>query len=851
MQRSGKLPVSASIPDLARALDREGVALLAAPPGAGKTTLIPLALLEQPWLAGRRIIMLEPRRLAARAAARRMSFLLGESVGKCVGFRIRNETVVSDATRIEVVTEGVLTRIIQDDPALEEYGIVIFDEFHERNLHGDIGLALTLQARDVLREDLRILVMSATLDVEGIAAFLGGAAVVRSEGKSFPVAVQYMAPRREQTAVELTAGIISRALREIDGDVLVFLPGMGEIVRVQGDLEARDDIPAAIHVLHSSVSLEQQDAALRPAASGTRKVILATSIAETSLTIEGVHAVVDSGLSRVPRYSPRSGLTRLETVRVSRASAEQRAGRAGRIAPGKCYRLWDEHEQHGLLERAVPEILEADLAPLLLELAASGIRDASELRWLQAPPAAALNAARELLQQLGAVDERGSVTEHGKQMNRLALHPRLSHMVLAARALRLVPLACDVAALLQERDVLKAERSGEDVDLRTRVQLLNRARKSGAGAPARRSPANANAAALERVMRESERLRRATSAGDAPADAPADERAAGVVLAFAYPDRIAARRDAAGSRFLLRSGTGTALPMSQELSAAEMIVVADIDGRKPESRIWLAAPVDVEDIRLHFAGEIALATAHEWDESSRAVRTVTRESLGAIVLRETSSAAEDPDVAAQILLDQLKESRLMSLPWSAGPRSMRLRIQFLHHHDRTWPDISDAALLEGADVWLLPHLRGMRSMADLRQLDLTQILFDAIGRKRRAELDHLAPSHLQVPTGSRIAVDYSDPEAPLVSVRLQEMFGLADTPRVLGGMVPLTIQLLSPAGRPVQITRDLAGFWRTSYFEVRKEMRGRYPRHSWPEDPMAAMPTRRTKRRDATDSRAE
>ncbi len=783
--------------------------------------------------------MLEPRRLAARAAARRMASLIGEQAGDTVGYRVRNDTLVSKGTRIEVVTEGILTRIVQNDPGLEEYGLVIFDEFHERNLHGDLGLALALQSQDVLRKDLRILVMSATLDIARVSSLLGKAPSIHCAGKQFPVDIQYYPPRAGLSPESAVPGAVKRALRDSKGDILVFLPGMGEIARVESELRTLDEMQRGIdiHTLHSSIPAERQDAAIRPSLAGIRKIVLATSIAETSITIDGVTAVVDSGLSRVPRFSPRTGLTRLETVRVSRASAEQRAGRAGRTAPGTCYRIWNEHEQHSLLERWVPEILDADLVPMLLDLAVAGVREVGELRWLDEPPDAALSTARQILTQLGAIDATGRATEHGKEMSRLALHPRLAHMVLKSRALRLMPLACDVAALLEERDIVRSDTRGEDVDLRTRVQILNRWRNRGPGT--RSAPADTDAGALDRVLRESERLRKATRAGDAVAD----ERAAGLLLAFAYPDRIALRRDAVSSRFLLRNGTGAALPVSQALSRAEMIVVADLDGRKPESRVWLAAPVDTADIITHFGDQIEVESAHEWDDDTRSVRAIRRERLGAMVLRETAAVPTDAGEAARILAARLIDSKLTLVPWSDSARALRERVGFLRHHDPAWPDFSDEGLLATANEWLAPQLQGLRSLADVKRLDMTDVLMEMIGWQLRRKLDDLAPSHIAVPSGSQIPVDYSDPQAPMIAVRLQELFGLADTPRVLGGRVPVTVQLLSPARRPVQVTRDLASFWRTSYFDVRKEMRGRYPRHHWPENPMEAEATRRTKRR--------
>jgi ATP-dependent helicase HrpB len=838
LSRAGDLPVTTTLDELASALSANSAVILVAPPGAGKTTVVPLSLADSPWLGGKRIIMLEPRRVAARAAARRMSWLLNERVGTSVGFRVRNETRVGPKTRIEVVTEGVLTRMLHEDSALEDFGLVIFDEFHERTLQGDLGLALTLQTQALLREDLRILVMSATLDVDAVSRVLGGAPVVQSEGRSFPVDVKYTPARTGQGLDGAVLMTVRRALVQHSGDILVFLPGIGEINQVARGLGAVEEaMGAAVHILHSSTPAEAQDAAISPSSDGRRKIVLASSIAETSITIDGVVVVVDSGFARAPKFSPRTGLTRLETVRVSRASAQQRAGRAGRTAPGVCFRIWNEHDQQSLPERAQPEILEADLAPLSLELAAAGVADTGVLRWINPPPAAALSTARQLLAQLQALDERGNITRHGREMSRLALHPRLAHMVLKSRELRLLPLACDVAALLGERDVVRTTKSGEDVDLRSRVAQLNKFRKQGDASAV--APANVDRAALERVSREAAQLRKATRANELPGD----ERATGLLLALAYPDRVALRRDKVSSRFLMVNGTGAALPMSQALSASEMIVVADLDGRKPESRIWLAAPVDAEDIVAHFGDLIEKSSLHTWDDNTNSVRLLQRERLGALVLREASAPPVDLVEAAQILSARVAEARLAPLPWTAAARAAQERVAFLRAHGADIADISDAALLRDAGEWLPAQLHGRTSWSDLKSVDLFALLMAMIGWKKKAELDELAPTHIVVPTGSAISVDYSDPQAPMLAVRLQELFGLAATPRVMGGKVAVTIQMLSPAGRPVQVTRDLAGFWSTSYFEVRKEMRGRYPKHEWPEKPMEAKATRRAKGR--------
>ena len=846
------LPIDTVIPELAAALGGGTSAVLQAPPGAGKTTGVPPALLEAPWLRGQRIIMLEPRRLATRAAARRMAYLRNERVGDTVGFRVRGETRVGRATRIEVVTEGILTRMVQRDPSLDGVGLVIFDEFHERSLDADLALALTLETRDVLRPDLRVLIMSATLDGARVARLLGDAPVVTSEGRAFPVETRYIDRRADQRIEDAVAAVVRRALVADEGDVLVFLPGAGEIRRAADVLTSRD-LPSGVRVLplHGTMSAEAQDDAIAPSPAGTRKVVLATSIAETSLTIEGVRVVIDSGLARVPKFSPRTGMTRLETVRVSRASADQRRGRAGRVSPGVCYRLWAEHDQHQLLADPPPEILEADLAPLALELAVAGVADPGTLRWLDTPPPAAYAQARELLAELGALDAAAGdasaarATAHGRRMAELPMHPRLAHMVVRAHGLGAVARACDLAALLSERDPIRGEGPATpDADIETRLALL----RDRGGAPA---GMRIDADALRRIRAESDRIRRSLGEVATAAPSPADQRhdsgpapTAGVLLSFAYPDRIGQLRAPRSGKFLLRNGNGAALADAQSLSDSPYIVVAELDGRRPESRVFLAASIERADIERHFAEQIVTEQELAWDPRERAVTARELERLGAIVLAERRLRDADPEAVSAALLDGVRREGIDSLPWSDGAKSVRRRLAFLHHVDASWPDVSDAALIDSLGAWLAPFVGRARSLADLARVDLAAALLSLLSWERRALLDELAPTHVTVPTGSRIPVDYSDPDAPVLAVRLQEMFGLADTPRIARGQVPLTIHLLSPAHRPVQVTRDLAGFWRTSYFDVRKDMRGRYPRHHWPDDPLSAEPTRRAKRRD-------
>jgi ATP-dependent helicase HrpB len=828
------LPVDEVLPELLAALRTAGAAVLQAPPGAGKTTRAPLALLDEPWLAGAKVVMLEPRRLAARAAARFMARTLGEEPGGTVGYRVRMETRAGPRTRVEVVTEGVLTRMLQADPALDGIGAVIFDEFHERSLHADLGLALTLQARELLRPDLRIAVMSATLDGAPVAALLGGAPVVTSEGRAHPVETRYL-PRPAEGRIEgAAARTVREAVERERGDVLVFLPGAAEIHRT-AEMLADPPLPAGVRVipLYGDLPPEAQDEAIAPSPPGRRKVVLATAIAETSLTIEGVRVVVDAGRMRVPRFSPRTGMTRLETVPVSRASAEQRRGRAGRLEPGVCYRLWTEAEQAGLVPHGTPEIRDADLAPLALELAAWGAADPAELRWLDPPPAGAFAQARELLAELGALDAAGALTPHGREMAALPLHPRLAHMLLRGREAGHGALACDLAALLAERDVFRRAADTPEADLRLRLHAL---RDLSAG---RRLPARADAGALRRVLAEAREWRRRLGVSRDEAGDPAD---AGTLLALAYPDRVGRRRGAPG-RYLLRSGRGAALDVHDPLAASEWIVAAELDGRGRESRVYLATPVEGEALERELAERVERREEVAFDPAARSVRARRLQTLGAIVLREAPLAEPDAGEVAAALLEGIRAEGIGRLPWSKEAARLRERLAFLHHHDAAWPDVSDDALAATLPEWLGPHVHGMRSLDEVQRLDLPAILLDRVGWELRRELDRLAPSHLEVPSGSRVALDYGDPDAPVLAARLQELFGMAETPRIAGGRVPLTVHLLSPARRPVQVTRDLASFWRTGYFEVRKDLRGRYPKHHWPDDPLTAEPTRRLRPR--------
>lgn len=814
------LPIEEALPALLAALSGSANAVLQAPPGAGKTTLVPLALLDQPWLAGQKIVMLEPRRLAARAAARRMAQILSEAVGETVGYRIRLDSKIGPKTRIEVVTEGILTRMIQEDPGLEGIGAVLFDEFHERSLNADLGLALCLESQAGLRDDLRLLVMSATLDGGPVAALLGDAPIVTSEGRSFPVDIRWQDKPHPGRFEDGVVSLISRALSdEPEGDLLVFLPGQGEIRRVQSALE--DRYPSLLVApLYGDLPQEAQDAALRPQP-GRRKAVLSTSIAETSLTIEGIRIVVDGGQMRVPRFDPNGGMTKLVTVPVSKASAEQRRGRAGRLGPGICYRLWSEAAHRALPGFTAPEIADADLAPLALELARWGISDPKSLAWLEPPPAAAYAQASDLLTRLGALDKAGRITAHGRKMAALPLHPRLAHSVLTGAALGLGSLACDIAALLSERDILRGDR---DADLRLRLEML----RSGRGP-------------VQKIREAAKQMRRQLRI--AQEDSSLDE--AGLLLAFAYPDRIALRRGGGqGLQYRLSNGRGAFFPQPEALSTQDMLAVADLDGDKREARIFLAAPLTLAEVEEHFAEQISQTEEVRWDSREQLVLARRQRKLGELVLKDEALPKPDPALLMAGLFQGIREMGLTCLPWSDGQQNLRARIGFLRRVEgEAWPDLSDAALLDSLEDWLAPWVEGMSRKSHLTRLDMQAALDAILPWDKKKLLETEAPTHIQVPSGSRIPIDYDSGETPILAVRLQEMFGLADTPMIAGGRIKLTLHLLSPARRPVQVTQDLASFWANAYKQVKADLKGQYPKHYWPDDPMQAEPTARAKPR--------
>ncbi len=834
------LPVNEALPALREALISRRNVLLEAPPGAGKSTVVPLALALSPWLKGQKILMLEPRRLAARAVANRMATLLGEPVGRTVGFRTRLETRVSRETRVEVVTEGILTRMLQEDSALAGIGCVIFDEFHERSLNADLGLALCIETQQNLRDDLRLLVMSATLDLKPLVRLLGEAPVVSATGRSYAVRTHYVS-RRNELHIELqVAQVVRSALREHGGDVLVFLPGAAEIRRVQRNLEESDlDRTIQLMPLYGELDGAAQDAALAPAGSNRRKVVLATSIAETSLTIEGIRIVVDSGLRRYAEFDPATGMSRLVTGKVSQAAADQRRGRTGRVAEGDCYRIWSEGTHASLNAQTPPEILHADLAPLALELACWGASDAAALVWLDAPPAAPLAQARDLLRQLEAIDSAARVTAHGRKLAKLGMHPRLAHMLVQAQDFGAARLACDLAAILSERDILRAGAGARDADLRLRVAVLRgdtREVPAGISVDARaKAQAQRNSSLWQRNLRSAR-------------DTVDVHEGTGVLLAWAYPDRIARARGADG-RYLLANGRGAHFAEPQALSKSEFIVAAELDGADRAARIFLAAPISLQDLQTHFAGLIRDKADVHWDDRAGAVSAKRERMLGALVLESSEIRSPDPQAVQDALLAGLKQVGIAGLPWTKELRQWRARVILMRDYQvpspTPWPDLSDEELEKTLPEWAPPWIANFTRREHFARLDLSNALHSFLSHAQAAILERQAPTHLTVPSGSAIPIDYLDGENPTLSVRLQELFGLRETPAVAGGKLPLLLKLLSPAGRPVQITKDLVSFWNRGYHEVKKDLKGRYPKHYWPDDPYAAQATRRARPRGA------
>ena len=877
------LPIDAVLDELARTLAANNTGVLVAPPGAGKTTRVPLALLDAPWLKAKKIIVLEPRRIAARASAERMARTLGERVGETVGYRVRFGSKVSRATRIEVVTEGIFSRQILDDPELSGVAAVLFDEFHERSLDADLGLALARDAQTGLREDLRILVMSATLDGARVAKLLGDAPVIESEGRAFPVETRYLGRKADLQLERQMADAIAAALRADPGSVLAFLPGAAEIRRTQNFLGERvHDHTIEIVPLFGALDAGVQDRAIAPAPKGHRKVVLATSIAETSLTIEGLRIVVDSGMARIPRYEPDIGLTRLETVRASRAAVDQRRGRAGRTEAGICYRLWDEPQTASLAAYTQPEILSADLSSLVLDLAQWGVSDPAALAFLDPPPAPALKEARSLLRELGALDADGRITDEGESLRALALPPRLARMIVDSHRFGAGEEAAEIAAILTERGL-----GGDSVDLEFRLDQFRRDRSPrassarslaqrwasqvaasgatglsapsplvgegrGGGSTRAVSACGTPTPTLESELRsprtpqgggESKRSPQINRGDVASND---DELSTGAMLAFAFPDRIA--RNRGNGSFLLANGRGASVEQTSALAKATYLAVAELTGTAAQGRILLAAPITLAEVEARFADEITTADEISFDRSAMALRARRKRTLHAITLSEAPLAVTPSAETARVLADGLIAAGFDRLPWSKAAKQWRDRVMFLRKAERgrienPWPDLSDDALAARREDWLAPALYDKTALKDLSAGDLWDALMALLPWELRTRLEREAPTHFEAPTGTALAIDYEAEQGPTIAVRLQELFGLNTHPSIAGGKVPLVLELLSPAHRPVQVTRDLPGFWAGSYAAVRSDLRGRYPRHPWPDDPASALPTRRAKPR--------
>jgi ATP-dependent helicase HrpB len=834
-------PVDDIIPRLIHSLNDRPSAIVHAPPGSGKTTRIPLALLSAPWLQGK-IVMLEPRRLAAANAARWISLGIGEEVGETVGYAIRFERRTSPRTRLEIVTEGLLTRRMQHDPLLEGVGVVIFDEFHERSLHADTALALCLDLQQGLRPDLRILVMSATLDLPAMERILPGAEVIACQGKMYPVDIRYLG-ERGRDAVVAAASATSRALAETTGDLLVFLPGSGEIRRCLSllrDQQGESDI--MFTPLYGDLPFNEQEAAIRPA--GRRKVVLATNIAETSLTIEGVRVVIDAGLTRRVRFDPATGLNRLVTERVSASAATQRSGRGGRVAPGVCYRLWSEAEQSNLLPHDPPEILIADLCELALNLALWGVNDPGMLSWPDHPPAAALNESRRLLQMLGGLDQRMMITPLGKKMANLPLHPRLARLLLAGVEGGEAELACDLAAIIAERDFIRFDRTHRATttcDLSDRLELLQAWRSSSLDACA---AAEVDRGAIRAIDRLAKELRRIVGLKGGGGTYPTD--GAGLLAALAYPDRIARQREAGSRRYLLASGRGAQLSPRSGIGDSRFLVAVHLDaGSGSEGTIFTASSLHAEQVEELFGPIISHNRSVSWEEEGKRIVAREERRLGALVLESRTVRPLRQETVEAVLVHLRDTGSLESLTVTPACRQFQARLHLLRQHcpEGDWPDLSDASLLESLDEWLAPLLFSLEKPERFSSIDLLAVLKGKLGWKLSARLDELAPTHLVVPSGSRIHLDYPPEGEPVMAVKLQELFGLAETPTVAGGRVAVLLHLLSPAGRPMQVTRDLRSFWNNVYPEVKKELKGRYPKHPWPDDPWSAVPTRHTNRR--------
>ena len=826
---SDPLPIDSCLEKITATLTKSPNCVLHAPPGAGKTTRVPLALLKNIQLSEKKIIMLEPRRLAARAAASRLAQSINEQVGKTIGYRIKNDTKISSETKIEVVTEGVLTRIIQNDPELSAYSCIIFDEFHERSIHADLGLALAIEIQEALRPDLRLLVMSATLDTEEISTLLNNCPIITSKGRSYPVTIKYTPlPQAVSSRVEqnipaqltLMVKTIQHALTHEQGSILAFLPGAGEINRVAEQLHATLPSNTDLTRLYGNLSQKEQDAAILPAPKGRRKVVLATSIAETSLTIEGIRIVIDSGLSRSSRFSPATGMNRLITEPVSMAAAEQRTGRAGRLESGICYRLWSEAQEHSFRAFAAPEIKESDLAPLALELAqwgACGIEGSQTLSWLDTPPQSNYQQALQVLQTIDALDKDFAITEHGKCIAKLPLHPRLAHMLLTAALHNFGDTAVTVAALLSEK---------------IQGTNLQHVLEKGAYTPS--------------ITKTRRHLCNLLSLSGTSADATKT----GSCLALAYPDRIGKLCGTGRTEYKLSNGRKASVQEDSSLAGSPFIVVAKLNDAHATSRIWQGAPIHLSEIHELFQKDIKKQETVIWDEKTSSVSMFETENLGELVLEQKRISSASDEEVLRAMLDGIRKLGIQALPWTKEAVLLRNRLAFMHSQTSqcaggeplVWPDTSDKNLLETLESWLAPYLTDFRKASDLKKLNMETIILSSLEWTQQKALEQLAPTHFTVPSGSQIRIDYSDQKNPVLPVKLQEMFGATETPSIGSGKIPLTVHLLSPAGRPLQVTRDLISFWKNGYPSVRAEMRGRYPKHPWPEDPLTAQATQKTNR---------
>ncbi|MFM7023788.1 MAG: ATP-dependent helicase HrpB [Flavobacteriales bacterium] len=819
-----QLPICEVLSELQNALTQNSTVILSAPPGAGKSTVVPIALLEANWLMNQKIIMLEPRRLAAKTVATRMADILGEGVGETVGYRIRFETRVSSKTKIEVVTEGILTRMLQSDNSLEGVGIVIFDEFHERSIYADVALALCRESQQILRSNLRILVMSATLNLEELKNLLQ-APVVESAGKMYPVEIIYTASQDQMMMAETTAQTVMRALREQPGDILVFLPGEAEIRKCEEILSAQNS-GVELHPLYGNLPPQQQMAAIMPSRSGARKVVIATSIAETSLTIEGIKVVVDCGFGRVQKFDARSGLSKLDTILISKDSADQRAGRAGRLSPGVCYRLWSKPMHAKLAEHRNPEIIEADLTSFVLDMAMWGVQDINSLTWLTPPPAHHVKMAIELLEELNAL-EKGRITAHGKKMNALPCHPRVAHMMLMAEGQNKIHLAADIAALLDERDPLGKE-SGIDINLR--IEVLRRQRQTKSAGRK-----------FGRIMKIAEQYRSMFNAEEN--NQPVDPYETGFLLVQAYPERIACARPGNNAQFQLSGGNLAMASHKDDLAHEPWLAIANLDARDGMGKIFMASPLNPKDLMPLLKEKEII----QWNSKKGGLTAVKEMRLGRIVLKSTPLHNPDPNHIQQAICDAIKKDGEHLLDWNDQVTQFQNRILSLKkwNSNQEWPDISTEKLLSECELWLLPYLVQIKSNEDLKKLNLHDILFHFLDFEKQKQLNDLAPAKIEVPSGSQITLEYSASGAPpILAVRIQEVFGLADTPKVNNGKMSVLMHLLSPGYKPVQITGDLKSFWQNAYFEVRKELKPRYPKHAWPDDPWNHPAIRGTKKQN-------